>query len=38
MEEVAQSSAMVLTENEKDTLQLEGKTITVLPIYKWLLV
>lgn len=37
MEEIKESSGIILTEDEKDTLELEGRTITVLPIYEWLL-
>ncbi len=37
MDEVKDSIGMIITEDEKDTLELEGKTITVLPVYEWLL-
>lgn len=36
MEEVEKSTGMIITEDEKETLELEGKTITVLPVYEWL--
>lgn len=36
MEEVKESTGMIITEDEKETLELEGKTITVLPVYEWL--
>lgn len=36
MEEVEGSTGMIITEDEKETLELEGKTITVLPVYEWL--
>lgn len=35
--EVKESTAIIITENEKDKLKVEGKVITVLPIYEWLL-
>jgi predicted AAA+ superfamily ATPase len=38
LEEVGKNQGFILTEDEKDILQLEGKTIKVLPIYEWLLV
>lgn len=34
MEEVEGSTGIMITEDEKDIL--EGKTITVLPVYEWL--
>ena len=37
MEEVRGSSGMIITEDEKDTIKLDGKTITILPAYEWLL-
>lgn len=36
MEEVEESTGMIITEDEKETLELEGKTIIVLPVYEWL--
>jgi len=36
MEEVKDSIGMIITEDEKDTLEFGGKTITVLPVYEWL--
>lgn len=36
MEEVEKSTGMIITEDKKETLELEGKTITVLPVYEWL--
>lgn len=36
MEEIEGSTGMIITEDEKETLELEGKTITVLPVYEWL--
>jgi len=37
MEEVKDSSAMIITDDEKDMLKVEGKNRTVFPIYEWLL-
>ena len=37
MEEVKDSTGMIITEDEKDTLKFGEKTITVLPVYEWLL-
>ena len=37
MKEVNDSTGMIITEDEKDTLMLYGKTIVVLPVYEWLL-
>lgn len=36
MEEIEESTGMIITEDEKEMLELEGKTITVLPVYEWL--
>lgn len=36
MEEVEESTGMIITEDEEETLKLEGQSITVLPVYKWL--
>ncbi len=35
-DEVEGSRGMILTEDEKDTLKFNNKTITVLPVYEWL--
>lgn len=37
MEEVNKSTGMIITKDEKDIFEIGGKTITVLPIYEWLL-
>lgn len=37
MEEVRESTGIIITEDEKETLEIEGKTIEVLPVYEWLL-
>ncbi len=37
MEEVGENTALLLTENEKDTLTFDKKTISVLPLYEWIL-
>lgn len=36
MGEVKESTGLIVTEDEKDTLDLDSKVITVLPIYEWL--
>lgn len=36
MKEVGKSTAIIITEDEKDTIKLKGQVITVLPIYEWL--
>lgn len=37
MEEVSGSAGIIITEDEKDTEKIEGKTISILPVYEWLL-
>lgn len=37
MEEVGVNTGIILTEDERNTLKLNKKTITVLPLYEWLL-
>lgn len=37
MEEIKGSTGMIITEDEKEMLGFDGKLITVLPIYEWLL-
>lgn len=37
MEEVKESTGMIITEDEKDIMRPEEKTISVLPVYEWLL-
>jgi len=37
MEETNQNKALILTEDYKDTLTLQNKTISITPIYEWLL-
>lgn len=37
MEEVKESTGMIITEDEKDIIEFEGRTIPVFPIYVWLL-
>lgn len=37
MEEMKKSTGMIITEDEKDTVKLEEKTIIILPVYEWLL-
>lgn len=37
MEELKLSSALILTEDDEEKIALEGRTITVKPIYKWIL-
>lgn len=37
MKEIKTSTAMIITEDEKDTLEIEGKSIQIVPIYEWLL-
>lgn len=37
MDEVGSTSALLLTEDEKDRLSFGNKTITVIPIYEWIL-
>lgn len=37
MEEINTSTAIIITEDEKDILKIDGKSITVIPIYEWLL-
>ncbi len=37
MKEVEKSTGMIITEDEKDIIKIEGKTIIVLPVYEWLL-
>lgn len=37
MEEVGENTGLLLTEGEKDTLTFDNKTITVLPLYEWIL-
>lgn len=37
MKEVGKSTAVIITEDEKDTIKLKGKVITALPVYEWLL-
>jgi predicted AAA+ superfamily ATPase len=37
MEEINGSEGTILTEDGKDSLKFEGKTIPVLPVYEWLL-
>ena len=37
MGEVKGSRGIILTEDEKDTLEFENKIITVMPVYEWLL-
>jgi hypothetical protein len=36
MDEVKDSIGMIITEDEKDTVEFKGKTITILPAYEWL--
>lgn len=36
MEEIEESTGMIITEDEKETLELGGKTIIVVPVYEWL--
>ena len=38
MESYGLDSGMVLTENEERSIEHDGKKITVMPIWKWLLV
>ncbi len=37
MKEVGGSTGMIITEDEKDTIKIEGRTILILPVYEWLL-
>lgn len=37
MKEVGRSTAQIITEDEKDMVKFEGKIITILPVYEWLL-
>ncbi len=37
MEEIKKNTGLLLTEDEKDTLTFDNKTITVAPIYEWIL-
>jgi len=37
MDELKLNSALILTEDTAETIKLKGKTITALPIYRWLL-
>lgn len=36
MGEVANSTGMIITEDEKDILKLNGKVVKVVPIYEWI--
>lgn len=37
MHEVEGSTGLVVTEDEKETISLDGKTVSVVPVYEWLL-
>ena len=37
MEELKENAGLLLTEDEKDTLTFDNKTITAVPIYEWIL-
>ncbi len=37
MDEIGESTGIIITEDEKETLDLEGKIIQVIPIYEWFL-
>jgi predicted AAA+ superfamily ATPase len=36
MDEVKDSIGMIITEDEKDTVEFKGKIVTILPAYEWL--
>jgi len=37
MKEVGGSCGLILTEDKKETISLNGKTIAIIPVYEWLL-
>lgn len=37
MHEVEGSTGLVVTEDEKETISFDGKTVSVVPVYEWLL-
>lgn len=37
MQEIGKAAAVIITEDEKDTLEVNGKLITVQPVHEWLL-
>ncbi|MBN2443598.1 MAG: hypothetical protein JXJ04_19720 [Spirochaetales bacterium] len=37
LKEIAHNGSLIITENEKDIMTIDNKTITILTCYEWLL-